>query len=157
MPLGLEGKYILLELPYDHVPDYTTNVVFEMQIAGYVPIISQPERNDEMTENPDKLYRLVKNGALVQLGAANVAGKGGKKVAKFTERLIKANQAHIIATGRQPRVKNKLFVQSAYQQVKKAAGSERVIQLKNNLDAIVTGKTLLLNPPERVTQKRWFF
>ncbi|WP_217586552.1 tyrosine-protein phosphatase [Lentibacillus saliphilus] len=157
MAIGAAGVHIMLELPHDHVPDYTTNVLFDMQIAGYVPVLTQPERNDEIMSNPDKLYRMVKNGALVQIGAANLAGKGGGKVSKFVNRMIDANLAHFIATGRQPRAKNKLYFAEAYQQLKKNHDSHTVRYFHENIEAMMNGYDIQAYPPERMTQKKFLF
>ena len=44
-----------------------------------IPIIVHPERNAELIERPDKLYKLVSKGALTQVTAGSLLGKFGKK------------------------------------------------------------------------------
>lgn len=75
-----ETKYVLIELPYHHVPRY------------------DPERNMEIMENPDRLYRLVKTGACVQITCSSLTGHFGRNVKKLARRFIEANLVHFIAS-----------------------------------------------------------
>ena len=79
LTLNDDGKYLFVELPSDHVPYYTEQLLFEIQLAGLVPIIVHPERNRDFLERPELLYQLVKKGALTQVTAASLAGFFGKK------------------------------------------------------------------------------
>ncbi|MFD1037243.1 tyrosine-protein phosphatase [Virgibacillus byunsanensis] len=64
LPLNIDSGYVFIELPTSHVPQYAIQLLFDIQIQGYKPIIVHPERNQEIMENPNKLYLMVKNGAL---------------------------------------------------------------------------------------------
>ncbi|AKQ75121.1 CpsB/CapC family capsule biosynthesis tyrosine phosphatase [Bacillus licheniformis] len=97
--LSLAGtKYLLIELPYHHVPRYAEKVLFDLQLNGYIPIIAHPERNLELMENPDLLYRLVKNGACAQLTCSSLAGRFGRSVKRLARRFLEANLIHFIAS-----------------------------------------------------------
>src|SRR5690606_14964693 len=43
LPLGGKTHYLLIELPYDHVPRYTETLFFDIQLKGFIPIIAHPE------------------------------------------------------------------------------------------------------------------
>ena len=97
--LSLAGtKYLLIELPYHHVPRYAEKLLFDLQLNGYIPIIAHPERNLELMENPDLLYRLVKNGACAQLTCSSLAGRFGRSVKRLARRFLEANLIHFIAS-----------------------------------------------------------
>src|SRR5699024_11851643 len=55
LPLN-ETKYVHGEFPFREVPRYAEQLLYDLQIEGYVPIIVHPERNKELLENPNKLY-----------------------------------------------------------------------------------------------------
>ncbi len=38
------SNYLLLEFPYDQLPQYYQQVIFELQLDGIIPIIAHPER-----------------------------------------------------------------------------------------------------------------
>ncbi|MCF7616345.1 MULTISPECIES: tyrosine-protein phosphatase [Bacillus subtilis group] len=91
-------KYVLIELPYHHVPRYAEKLLFDIQLNGFIPVIAHPERNMEIMENPNLLYRLVKNGAYVQVTCSSLAGRFGRNIKKLARRFIEADLVHFIAS-----------------------------------------------------------
>jgi protein-tyrosine phosphatase len=92
------SKYVLLELPMLEVPRFTAEVIYEIQLKGYVPIIAHPERNRVICEKPEIIYKLVKDGCLVQLNSTSLMGYSGEKSQNTAKQLLKHNLAHFIAT-----------------------------------------------------------
>ncbi|WP_353095816.1 CpsB/CapC family capsule biosynthesis tyrosine phosphatase [Tissierella praeacuta] len=107
-------RYILIELPMFDIPLYVENVIYELLIKGYIPIIAHPERNAKIIEDPNILYNYIDKGALAQLNLPSLEGKYGEKPKITAEILLKHNMIHFLGTdahtnrGRSPRVKNAL-------------------------------------------------
>ena len=80
LPLN-ETNYLFIEFPSGSVPRYAERLFFDLQTEGLIPIIVHPERNQEIIENPDLLYKFVNNGALSQPGVLRVIL--GKKSRSF--------------------------------------------------------------------------
>src|SRR5690625_4311909 len=93
-----DTTYVFVEFSASHVPRYAKQVLFDLQVAGYKPIIVHPERNEELIEHPNRLYDFVRNGALTQITAGSLIGKFGKSIQRFTQQLIEANLTHFIAS-----------------------------------------------------------
>src|SRR5690625_3368819 len=74
-----DTKYLFVELPFGHAPRYTEAMLYDIQLEGYSPIIVHPERNRELLEHPDRLYGMVRKGALTQVTASSLMGYFGKK------------------------------------------------------------------------------
>ncbi|MFD2044550.1 tyrosine-protein phosphatase [Ornithinibacillus salinisoli] len=156
LPLNETSQYVFVELPDTHVPQYTTQLLFDMQIAGYIPIITHPERNQELIDNPDKLYRLVKNGAVTSITASSVIGKAGKKIQKFTQQLIASNLTHFVGSDAHNLKRRGFYMREAFQEIGRTFGTTISYQLMENSEALVGGLALYKNEPERVvTQKLW--
>ncbi|MUK87405.1 tyrosine protein phosphatase [Ornithinibacillus sp. L9] len=156
LPLNETSRYVFVELPESHVPQYTSQLLFDIQIVGYIPIISNVERNQELFENPDKLYRLVKNGAVTEMNAASVVGKAGKKVQKFTQQLLQANLAHFIGSNAHNLKKRGFYLRDAFEEIGRTFGSTYSYQLMENSEAVVSGLALHKEEPERIaSQKIW--
>lgn len=153
IPLGGKGGFILVDFPGNHVPYYTTQLFFDMQIAGYTPILAQPERNRELFENPDKLYRLVKNGVLTQVQASSVVGRNGKRIQSFVQQMIRSNLVHFIASDVHRGKKRNFFMREAFQEIKKKNGSVYSQQLIENSEAIVSSQPIHKYIPERMAGK----
>ncbi|WP_156291841.1 tyrosine-protein phosphatase [Oceanobacillus salinisoli] len=156
LPLNENSNYVLIQLPDNHVPQYFTQIIFDMQIAGYKPIVVSPEQNEEFMKNPDKLYSLVKNGALTQIRAESLIGKAGNKVQKFAYQIAEANLAHFVATNYFVK-KRKVALRAALKEIERKCGESIRFKLKDNIQKLVDGQVVYQDPPERITKKRkWF-
>lgn len=149
------SHFVLIELPSGHVPRYTERLLYDIQMKGLTPVIAHPERNSELTERPDLLYSLVKNGALSQITAASVCGYFGKSIKKFSQHLIEANLAHLIASDAHNTASRSFCMEEAFQLINAKYGVEMVCLLKENAELLVRGQTVMKEIPERI-QKRKF-
>lgn len=91
-------RYILVELPMMDIPLYVENVIYELLLKGYVPIIAHPERNAKIIEDPNILYNLIEKGALAQLNLPSLEGKYGEEIQETAEILLKHNMIHFLGT-----------------------------------------------------------
>ncbi|MFD1851245.1 tyrosine-protein phosphatase [Oceanobacillus bengalensis] len=156
LPINQTTTYVFIELPMNHIPNDMTELLFDMQIEGYKPIIVHPERHAGFRENPDKLYRMVKAGALTQITAGSLVGKFGKEAEHFSHQLIEANLTSFIASDAHHTKKRGFQIRNAFKQVKKRYGNEKVYQLMENSEAVVNGQPIYAEMPERITtKKKW--
>ena len=96
--LGGNPQLLLLEFPYWGWPLGLAQTVRELAAAGIVSVIAHPERNGEVQERPDGLDEIVRAGAVVQLTAASVDGRLGRRVAACSRTLLDSRLAHLIAS-----------------------------------------------------------
>lgn len=157
LALGGNSFYLLIEFPSSYVPQYTEQLLFDIQMKGIVPIIAHPERNKEFIQYPDKLYRLVKNGAATQITAASYAGRFGKKIQRFTDKLIEANLTHFIASDAHNTSSRGFHMAKAYERLRKKSGIDFVHYFQENAERIVSGQHIHKEPPERILLKKKFF
>ncbi|GAB4074570.1 hypothetical protein GCM10028778_20730 [Barrientosiimonas marina] len=124
MPLNQTTSYVFVELPSGHVPRYSKQLFFDLQVQGYIPVIVHPERNRELMERPDELQDLVKHGALSQVTAACLSGHFGKKRQKYANQLINANLSHFIASDAHNTTSRGFCLQEAYAVLDKEHGAD---------------------------------
>lgn len=148
--------YILIEFPPDHVPKYAEQLLFDMQVNGLIPIIAHPERNAEIIEQPERLYQLVKRGALAQLTASSVTGHFGKKIKTFSFQLIEANLAHFIASDAHNITNRPFRLRAAYETVRKEFGTAALYYFRENAELLVRGQAVFRDEPKRVKKKKKF-
>jgi protein-tyrosine phosphatase len=153
LPLN-QGKYVFVELPSGHVPRYTGQLLFDIQLKGFVPVIVHPERNQEIVENPEVLYQLVKKGALTQVTASSVSGHFGKSIKKFSLQLIEANLTHFVASDAHNTSNRGFKMVEAYDAIAKNFGIEAVYMFRENAELVVLGKSVYREAPERMKRKR---
>lgn len=92
------GKYLLMELPMATVPHYLDHVIYELKLQGVIPIIAHPERNRQLSDNPDILYSYICNGVLAQVNAVSVLGEYGSKVKATAILFLKLRWVHFLGT-----------------------------------------------------------
>lgn len=92
------GRYFLLEPPHTLAPPRFAESVFEFVVAGYVPVITHPERLTWIRANYDVFAGLVKGGAWLQVTAGSLTGRFGKEAQRFGERFLADGLVHVLAT-----------------------------------------------------------
>jgi protein-tyrosine phosphatase len=90
-------RHVLLELPHDiYVP--LDRLLDELGKAGVVGILSHPERNRGLLNQPGVLRPLVERGCLLQVTAGSLMGAFGSQVQKFATSLVEQRLVHFVAT-----------------------------------------------------------
>lgn len=148
-----QQRHVLLELPHDHVPRYMDRLIFDLQLVGIVPIIPHPERNRQLSEEPNRLYELVKQGAMAQLTAASVVGKFGKKIQKTCFDMIEHHLIHFIATDAHNTGSRGVVLSEAYKFVDKKFGSDYVNMYQEFAMNLVEGMDCEVVTPEKFRKK----
>jgi protein-tyrosine phosphatase len=93
-----DSRYFLLEPPKGIVPPRFEKHLFSLISAGYVPIITHPERLSWVKPQYDVLQSAVRSGAWTQLTAGSLVGRFGTRVRHLSERLLGDGLVHIMAT-----------------------------------------------------------
>ncbi|KAB2445572.1 tyrosine-protein phosphatase [Bacillus luti] len=152
--LNNKDRHILIEFPANHVPRYTERMLYELRVKGITPIIVHPERNREIIEHPDMLYKLVNQGTLTQITAGSITGRFGKKIKKFSLQLIEHNLAHVISSDAHNTITRPFHLRAAYETVEKIFGSSTSHNFKKNTILLKDGKSVYQEEPERIMRKK---
>ncbi|TKH02927.1 tyrosine protein phosphatase [Peribacillus simplex] len=147
LTLDNTDKYLLLELPSGHVPTYTQELIYELLLKGITPIIVHPERNKELKENQNLLFKLVQEGALTQITSGSIIGLFGKNVKSFSKKIIEHNLAHFIATDAHNMSSRGFTLQEAYETITKTYGIERTFYFKENAERLIKGQSPSIEKP----------
>ncbi|WP_291128913.1 tyrosine-protein phosphatase [Flavobacterium sp. UBA7682] len=86
--LTIKDNYILVEMSYLSPPIQLYDIIFEIQLAGYKPILAHPERYQFYHENFKEYSKLKKAGCLFQLNLLSTVDYYGKNVRLVTEKLL---------------------------------------------------------------------
>ena len=71
---------------------------FNILVAGYVPILTHPERLSWIKSHYQAIQRLVQAGVWIQLTAGSLAGAFGRNARYWAERMLDEGCVHILAT-----------------------------------------------------------
>lgn len=123
------SKYVLVEFPHNFIPADATDILYDLQSSGYVPVIAHPERNRSVILNPELLADMIHTGALVQITAASVTGELGPDVARCAHYLLKNDMVQFIATDSHSPSFRKPVLTRALKKTSKLIGSEKADRL----------------------------
>lgn len=154
LPVNQNSGYIYIEFPHHEVPNYAKQVLYDIQLDGYKPIIVHPERNRILQQQHDLLYHFVKNGAIIQLTAGSLIGKYGKESQKFAYQMIEYNLAHLVASNAHDTKKRRFYMKEAYHKISKKYGFEVIDQYMENARVVLDGEMVYTDPPERIKAKK---
>ncbi len=92
------SRYFLLEPPHHVLPPRLEDLIFGLQAAGYVPILTHPERLSWVEGHYDLIRRLASNSVLLQITAGSVMGRFGRRPCYWAERMLDEGVCHLLAT-----------------------------------------------------------
>lgn len=96
--LPLKDNYILVEMSYFNAPLNLYEILFEIQLKGYKPILAHPERYNFYHNDFESYYKLKKAGCLFQLNLLSLTEQYGKNVQNISSRLLKENLYDFVGT-----------------------------------------------------------
>ncbi len=96
--LTLKDNLVLVEMSYFSPPNNLFDILFQLGLKGYKPVLAHPERYNSYHNN-FRIYQKLKNaGCLFQLNLLSLTENYGKEVKKTTERLLKENMYDFVGT-----------------------------------------------------------
>jgi protein-tyrosine phosphatase len=145
--LGGNRRCLLLEFAYYGWPLALHGVVLDLCTRGVIPVLAHPERNGDVQAEPDRLRPLVTAGALVQVTAASIDGRLGRRPRDAGLELVERGLAHLIASdGHTPDIRG-VGMREAAQKVGDEALASWLTEAVPG--AIVAGEPIPLRPAVR--------
>jgi tyrosine-protein phosphatase YwqE len=86
--LTLKDNYVIVEMSYLNPPIQLYDIIFELQLAGYIPILAHPERYNFYHNSFDNYKKLKKAGCYFQINLLSTVGYYGKDVAETAQKLL---------------------------------------------------------------------
>ncbi len=96
--LTIDDKFLLFEISYINPPDHLLNVIFDINVAGYTPLLAHPERYNFWSGRLDEYKKIKDAGALFQLNVNSLTGYYGMVSKKTAELLIDENMIDFIGS-----------------------------------------------------------
>lgn len=98
VPTIAGSRYLLLEPPHHVSPPRFEDSVFDLVLAGYVPVITHPERLSWIEHDYDVFCRLADRGVFMQITAGALTGRFGRRPRYWAERFLSEGRTHLLAT-----------------------------------------------------------
>ncbi|MEY4605006.1 MAG: hypothetical protein RIT43_2298 [Bacteroidota bacterium] len=93
------GKnYVLVEFAFHNAPMFEERLFFEMQMAGYKPVLAHFERYMYYLGSTDRAAEYKEKGVSIQMNLNSLTGHYGPEVKKQAERLIDSGLIDFVGT-----------------------------------------------------------
>ena len=89
--LCVKDNYVLVETNFVSKPIGLYEIIFELTVNGYVPVLAHPERYLFLHNNYKENYKLKDSGCEFQINLFSTTGLYGNIIAKFSDKLINDN------------------------------------------------------------------
>ncbi|WP_298304452.1 CpsB/CapC family capsule biosynthesis tyrosine phosphatase [Flavobacterium sp.] len=96
--LTLKENYVLVEMSYINAPLQLYNIIFELQVAGYKPVLAHPERYNFYHNNLQEYKKLKHAGCMFQINLLSSVGYYGPMIAITADYLLKNNMIDFVGS-----------------------------------------------------------
>ena len=155
---GGQGRFCLIEFPFQEQPVYTDDVLFDLQTTGITPIIAHPERYRGVLQDPNTALGWLARGCLLQVNTGSILGRFGSTVQEAAEVLLTHDMAQFVASAAHSVQRRTLDLPQALGVLVELLGAERAEELvAANPGAVLAVDFAPRRPPQQYRRKRRFF
>jgi protein-tyrosine phosphatase len=154
--------YLLVEIPDYGISPGLTEIFYQLQLAGLIPILTHPERNPTLQADRPRMMDWLRGGVLVQVTAGSVVGRMGRHAERMAHDLLANRWVNFLATDAHNTTSRPPKMREAFDLVAKKYGPDyaHLLCVSNPLAAF-TGKPLPPQPEpldlyEEFKEKTWW-
>jgi protein-tyrosine phosphatase len=138
-----DTNYLLVELSNYSVPVQITECFTRLFDRGLTPIVTHPERNPILQQNPHRVLEWAEQGCLVQVTASALTGFWGERPEIIARWLLDRSAVHFLSTDAHDTKRRVPVLSDARDLVAEIAGTEYADALvEGNPAAVVSGQPI---------------
>jgi protein-tyrosine phosphatase len=138
------SRYVLVEFPHRSLPTNSMEILFALSLQGLCPIITHPERNAAVVENPDKLLDMLHGNVLVQITAGSLCGEFGRDEQACAVHLLRKGVVHFLGTDAHAVHSRPPILSAGLKVAEKIVGREQALKLvQDNPEVVLQDKPFL--------------
>jgi protein-tyrosine phosphatase len=92
------SRYVLFEPPHNIMPQRMNDLLFNITMAGFVPILTHPERLKWIEQNYAVIKELAQAGVWMQITAGSLTGRFGQRPQYWAKRMLAEGLVSILST-----------------------------------------------------------
>ncbi len=152
--LPLAGsRYLLLEFHPRGIGPDPEELIHELLVEGWCPVLAHPERIPWLASDPGYLGALLDQGALAQITAMSVTGEAGRFAFDAASRMLAADMVHFIASDAHGTSRRPPGLSRAYRHLAETIGESIARRLLvTNPRAVVENRPLSKAPGDNATE-----
>jgi protein-tyrosine phosphatase len=146
-----ETRYLLVEFSNFSIPQWISESFMKLGNCGITPVITHPERNPILREEPQRVLEWAEQGCVVQVTGSALTGFWGEHSRRTAEWLLQHQAVHVLATDAHDTVKRVPILSSAREAAAKICGLEVAeAMVETNPRAVITNQKTLPYFPQPV-------
>lgn len=152
-----DTRYAYIDIESTEIISGMEKVLYDLELAGYYPVIMYPEQAEVLLSHETPLYRLVRKGCLGMVSTASIAGRSRSKTQMVAMNMIRGNLAHFLHS---PSC-DKKELEAAYAKVESKIGKETAASLRDNRGRVLADDHVEVDLPDKIDYMkkrkwRWF-
>ena len=137
------GRYLLVEFSNFSIPSQVEEYFTKLGDQEIRPIITHPERNPILQQDPQRVLKWVELGCAVQVTASAMTGYWGERVWRIANWLLERDAVHFLATDAHDTKHRVPILSTARKEVAEMVGADIAKALvDDNPRAVITGQPL---------------
>lgn len=93
-----DSRYVLFEPPHNVMPQRLEDLLFNISVSGYTPILTHPERLKWIEHSYPVMQKLAASGVWMQITSGSLTGRFGKRPQYWAQRMLAEGLVSILAT-----------------------------------------------------------
>lgn len=93
-----DSRYVLFEPPHNIVPQRLEELLFNITMAGFVPVLTHPERLKWIEQQFPLIESLVRAGVWMQITTGSLTGNFGSRPKYWANRMLASGMVRILAS-----------------------------------------------------------
>ncbi|MDB5540773.1 MAG: capsular polysaccharide biosynthesis protein [Devosia sp.] len=131
------SRYFLLEPPHHVMPPRLDELVSALIAAGFVPLVTHPERLGWIESHYEVIEAMVDNGALIQLTAASITGGFGRRAQYWSERMLDEGMVDVIASDAHNTAGRPPVLSAAVNAIARRCGDDAAVEMVSGRPAAI--------------------
>ena len=145
-------RYLLVEFSNYSIPEQMTDSFRKLWDKGMTVIVTHPERNPILRENPQRITEWAEQGCVIQVTGSALTGFWGERSRRVAQWLLENQAVHVLATDTHDTQKRVPILSTARDAAAAICGEEIVQALvESNPRAIVNNEPLPYFPKPTTT------
>ncbi len=93
-----DSRTVLFEVPFHHLPVQMNDLIFQLKMLGYMPLMAHPERCAAFQADPDYFRRMISEDTPVQVNAGSLMGFFGESIRELAWEIVAQERPVVIAS-----------------------------------------------------------
>lgn len=128
LTLNNNKRYVLLEMPFQTIPIMALDILSQLADSGVTPVVSHPERNEQVLRQFEILAEMKRRKALLQVTAMSLTGEFGEEIKDLCIKMLKEGLVDIIASDAHSPDKRPPVLSAAVSAASEIVGTEAALR-----------------------------